>query len=131
MGVREQLIALKQAGCTLLAISEQLHLRYGTVCRLSAQLKTNADLAVGCGNCGSKKPLSDGFLVRTSVWLKRLHPLWGAPFIRLQLLQRYTQLKVPAVRTLQSWFRKQGLNKPRQRLQQPRIGGAKAGGPAA
>lgn len=126
MGLRERLLALKQAGYSLSAISEQLHLCYGTVCRLSAQLKTKGDLSVGYANCGAKKPLSDTVLVKASLWLKRLHPLWGAPFIRLQLLQRYTQLKVPAVRTLQHWFRSQGLNKPRQRLSTPRIGGAKA-----
>lgn len=126
MGLREQFISLKQQGCSLSAISEQLHLHYGTARKLSAQLKQHGNLGAHYQNCGPKQPFTNALLVRASLWLKRLHPLWGAPFIRLQLLERYKPHKLPATTTMQGWFRKAGLSKPRQRLPQPRIGTSKA-----
>ena len=126
MGVREQLIALKQAGYSLLAISQQLGLRYGTVCRLSAHFNRKGNLAVSYGNCGPKQPTSSPLVWRAALWLKRLHPGWGAPFIRLHLLERYKQLRIPASRTMQEWFGKAALNKPRPQLHQPHVGTSKA-----
>lgn len=64
--------------------------------------------------------------MRAALWLKRLHGSWGAPFIQLQLRERYGKERVPAVRTLQTWFRSRGLTKPRQRLAAPSIGTSKA-----
>lgn len=125
-GLRDQFITLKQQGASLAAISERLHLHYGTVCKLSAQFKRQGSLPVQYPNCGSKELQSPALVVRASGWLKRLHPSWGAPFIRLQLVCRYGEADFPQSRTLQRWFRKWGLNKPRQRLHQPRIGEAKA-----
>jgi hypothetical protein len=126
MGQREQLIDLKNQGYSLLAISEQLHLPYGTVSTLSAHLRRAGNLEVHYANCGPKQPTSDAVVFRGALWLKRLHPDWGAPYIHLLLKERYGPERTAAVRTLQTWFRKKELNKPRPRLAQPRIGGAKA-----
>lgn len=126
MGLREQFINLKQQGCSRRAISEQLHISFGTVCKLSAQLKRQGNLAVHYQNCGAKKPLTGALWVRASLWLRRLHPSWGAPFIRLCLTDRYGAEGLPKARTLQRWFRKWNLTKPRQQLHQPRIGTSKA-----
>lgn len=126
MGLREQFIALKQAGYSLHAISEELHLCYGTVCHLSARLKKQGNLAVHYQNCGAKEPTSPRFLVRAALWLKRHHPDWGAPFIRLQLCKRYGEENMPVSRSLQRWFRSENLSRPRQQKAEPRIGTAKA-----
>lgn len=126
MGLREQFIALKQQGCSLPGICEQLALRYGTACHLSAQLRRQGDLAVHYRNCGPKKPLTAPLYVRAALWLRRLHGSWGAPFIHLKLTDRYGKQGMPAVRTLQTWFRRRGLTKPPQRLAEPSIGTAKA-----
>jgi hypothetical protein len=126
MGLREQFIALKRQGCGLHSICEQLGLCYGTACKLSAQLRRQGGLAVHYRNCGAKKPLTAPLYVRAALWLRRRHGSWGAPFIHLKLTERYGTEGVPAVRTLQGWFRRQGLTKPPQRLAEPSIGGAKA-----
>ena len=126
MGLREQFIALKQQGCSLPSICVQLGLHYGTACHLSAQLRRQGDLAVHYRNCGPKKPLTAAPLVRAALWLRRRHGSWGAPFIHLKLSERYGSEGMPAVRTLQTWFRRQGLTRPPQRLAAPSIGGAKA-----
>lgn len=126
MGLREQFIALKQQGLSLNHICTQLGLHYGTACKLSSQFRRQGDLRVHYSNCGAKKPRTAPLLVRAALWLKRLHRSWGAPFIQLQLAQRYGKEVVPAVRTLQTWFRRRGLTKPPQRLAEPCIAGAKA-----
>lgn len=126
MGLRQQFITLKQGGHGLSHISELLGLRYSTACKLSSQLKKQGNLSVHYQNCGAKKPLTNAMLVRAALWLKRLHPSWGAPFIHLKLVERYGKQSTPAIRTLQRWFGKQGLNKPCQRLSQPGIGTSKA-----
>jgi hypothetical protein len=126
IGQREQLIDLKKQGNSLWAISEQLHIPYGTVCTLSARLHREGNLEVHYANCGPKQPTSDAVVFRAALWLKRHHPGWGAPYIHLLLQERYGPERTVAVRTLQTWFRKKELNKPRPRLAQPRIGEAKA-----
>lgn len=122
MAVREQFIRLKDQGCSLSVISEQLGLRYGTACKLSAQFKAEGSLCLHYQHCGPKHVKSNLLVVRASRWLRRLHPSWGAPFIRLQLVRRYGAQGVPKARTLQRWFRRWKLTKPRQRLNQPSIG---------
>jgi hypothetical protein len=122
MGQREQLIALKKQGYSLWAISEQLHIAYGTVCNLSARLKHEGNLEVHYGNCGPKHPSSDAAVLRAALWLKRHHPGWGAPYIHLILSKRYGSERPPAIRTLQYWFRKEHLTRPRAQTPQPRIG---------
>lgn len=126
LGQREQLMALKQAGQSLTTISEQLHLPFATVRNLSARYKQQGHLAVGYANCGPKQPTTEPLLHRASLWLKRHHPAWGAPLIRLKLSERYGAQRTPSVRTLQRWFRHHQLTKPRQQAAQPTMGQAKA-----
>lgn len=126
MGKRDQLIALKNQGYSLCAISEQLQLPYATVHNLSARLHKQGNLLVGYRNCGPKKPSSESLLLRAALWLRRLHSGWGAPLIRLLLSRRYGNERTPSARTLQRWFRQRHLTKPLQRAAQPKIGSSKA-----
>jgi len=126
MGQREQLITLKQQGHSLVAIAQQLSLSLASVRQLSARYKQQRHLMVSYANCGPQQASSEMLLQRASFWLKRHHPQWGAPLIRLKLLERYGQKRTPSVRTLQRWFVQQHLTKPRQQLQQPPVGQAKA-----
>lgn len=122
MGMREQLIVLKQEGNSLLAISDKLGLSLNTVRKLSARLRQQGNLQVHYQNCGAKQPRSDVGVVRAACWLKRLHPLWGAPLIHLKLSERYPKDKLVDIRTLQRWFRRRQLIKPPQHLHLPCIG---------
>ena len=126
MGQREQLITLKQKGQSLEAIAQQLNLPLPSVRQLSARFKRQGHLRVAYVNCGPKQARSEPLLQRAGLWLKRHHPQWGAPLIRLKLLERYGAKRTPSVRTLQRWFVAQHLTKPPQQLQQPPIGQAKA-----
>lgn len=126
IGQREQLIALKEKGYSLLHISQQLALPLATVRNLSARYKQAGHLQVSYRNCGPKQPNSEAALQRASLWLKRHHPTWGAPLIQLKLVARYGTQRTPSARTLQRWFRQQHLTKPRQQRPQPRMGQAQA-----
>lgn len=53
---------------------------------------------------------------RAGTWLKRLHPDWGAPFIKLKLQERYPDEQLPHSRSMQRWFKKAGLNKVRGKI---------------
>jgi transposase len=124
-GLRDQLILLKQQGKRLSQISEELHLPIGTVNKLSSRYKRAGHLQVGYSRCGPQGVRSEPFYLRASLWLKRLHPQWGASLIRLKLEERYGS-KVPSGRSLQRWFRSAHLTKPRQQQKQAVIGQAKA-----
>ena len=75
----------------------------------------------GYHNCGPKTIKGSYKVYRGSKWLKRKHPKWGAPFIRTILKERYPKEEIPAVRTMQVWFRKAGLNHPRAYRKEPKV----------
>jgi hypothetical protein len=66
-----------------------------------------------CGNKGQIR--ASYFFYRACIWLKRHHLDWGAPFIHLELMERYGAQDIPSVRQMQRWFNNHHLNVPRQR----------------
>jgi hypothetical protein len=117
LAVREQIILLHQQYYSAVAISEQLRVNVHSVRRLIQHYKADhsRSLQPAYSNCGVKKWKVNAALLRAGLWLKRLHPYWGAPCIHLQLIEGYgAQQGMPAVRTLQWWMRAKGLNRPRE-----------------
>ena len=112
--IREQIIKEKEDGKTLVQISEELSISYSTVQRIWGLYKKGGkeNLQFRYSNCGLKRPKFYR-IYRLSIWLKRKHPTWGAPYIYTILSERYPNEKRPTNRTLQKWFRKKGLSKPR------------------
>ena len=116
LAVRQQIILLHQQQHSFSSICKQVQASFTTVRRLLRKYKANPamDLKPLYHHCGPQKPGSDERLLRAGLWLKRLHPKWGAPLIHLHLKEHYKAGHLPAVRTLQTWFRKKGLNPPRE-----------------
>jgi hypothetical protein len=117
VAVREQIISLHRQRYSAVAISKQLQLNVRSVRRLIQRYKADhsTNLQPAYQHCGVKRSKVNVTLLRAGLWLKRLHPLWGAPCIHLQLIERYgEQPGIPAVRTLQRWMRTKGLNRPRE-----------------
>lgn len=77
-------------------------------------------------NCGPRTKRLAPLMFRATVWLKRLHPTWGAGRILVRLLDRYDPTDVPSERTMQNWFKQEKLVEPRERHTEPRIGKSKA-----
>lgn len=130
LAVREQIILLHLQHYSAVAISQQLEVNVHSVRRLIQHYKADSSLPLepAYQHCGAKKPKVNVVLLRAGLWLKRLHPHWGAPFIHLLLVERYgaQQQGMPAVRTLQWWMHRKGLNPPRQHLPCMPIGWAQS-----
>jgi transposase len=122
--LRLQIIQLHQQAYSPSAISEQLTVSLSSVRRFlrTYQADPLAELRPNYQGCGRNNSRQQTDLLRIGGWLKRLHPGWGAPLIRLHLQQRYSPRRIPNTRTLQRHFLKLGLNRPRQRVYQQRIG---------
>lgn len=119
--VREQIISEKLSGKTLLKISENEKVSYSTVCRIWQRYQKGGfeNIKPRYQNCGLKKPKYYR-IYRRSIWLKRHHANWGAPYILTLIAEKYPEDILPSVRTVQKWFRVKNLGKPKvQREEQP------------
>lgn len=117
-GTRQQIVQMRKQGKSYQHISQQLGVSYDAVRRICKrqQQQGEAGLLPNYKRCGSEGIRLSAFYHRVSLWLKRAHPLWGAPYIRLQLDTRYGMGRLPSIRTLQLWFKKANLTKPRPQL---------------
>lgn len=113
--VREQIIELRGVALSFSKISEQLHLPLSTVKTFYYHYLKTGRSKTNYANCGHKGQLRGSyFFYRTSIWLKRHHLSWGAPFILLRLRERYGSEGLPCSRQVQRWFNACHLNTPRQ-----------------
>src|SRR5947209_18765122 len=121
--VRKMIVREKSKGSSLASISEKHHLSYSTVCRIYQRYQREGTRAMmpRFSNCGIKKLSPQQALFRrAALWLKRLHPKWGAAFIKVQLERRYHK-RLPCTRSLQRCFKKAGQvrKKPTFAYEQP------------
>lgn len=116
---REAIVAHKLSGKSLLEISEEMDISYSSVRRIWALFKQGGldNLAPKYENCGGRGPKFYR-VYRMSIYLKRHHPNWGAPYILTILSERYPEMELPSVGTVQKWFRSKGLNKLRVKRQE-------------
>jgi len=115
---RQQVVVMRDQGKSYRQISKELGVSYDTVrriCKRQEQLGENG-LLPHYKQCGTTGIRLSTFFHRVSLWLKRAHPLWGAPYIRLQLDARYAMGRLPSIRTLQLWFKAANLTKPQPQL---------------
>jgi hypothetical protein len=63
---------------------------------------------------------------RRAVALKRKHPTWGAGLIRVELADTFREQRLPAERTLQTWFVREHLNRHPHRLRRVFVGRGQA-----
>lgn len=126
LALRERLLELRQGGQTLKAISETLGLAYSTTKKLSRRFREKGELGLAPDyqNCGRRTGEYSGVPYQELArQLKELHPSWGAPRLRVELsLTQQTPRNLPSIRTLQRWYRKWGLIRPRRKGAEPSIG---------
>ena len=122
MSTRRAVIDAYRAGHSCNALAKRFKLNYNTVRTLCLRYRTQgeAGLAPRYDRCGRQAITFAPLIYRAACWLKRRHPGWGAPCIRLVLQERYPTLSLPAVRTLQRWFKKAGLTPKRAKVPQPK-----------
>lgn len=107
LALRQEIVSLRESGKTYRQISEQLHVGYATSKNIwySYRKQGEAGLQTRYANCGIKTKRSGANMYRIVLWLKRLHPGWGAGRIRIGLLSRYDEKLIPSERTMQRWFK--------------------------
>jgi hypothetical protein len=120
MNLRLLLVEQHLQGHSLAQIARTHQLSYATVRALWQRFEARGrdGLAPDYSRCGRPGPRRDDLLYRAARYLKFLHRPWGAPLIRLKLEQRYGPENLPSVRTLQRWFKRDGLTLPRKQLPQ-------------
>jgi hypothetical protein len=125
---RKAIIARKEAGETLLEISNSLSISYRTVVNLWQKYKKNGFQipTSNYSNCGRHQSNIYSSIKQVCLLEKGLHERWGAPRIHHELCKKYPSDKVPSIRTLQSWYREANLTKPRFLNNEHPIGSAKA-----
>lgn len=116
LGIRQQIVEEKTKGKTLTEIAKEKKLSYSTVCNIWLLQRKGVSLIPKYEACGPKERQYSKLVYRTSIWLKRLHPDWGAAFIKLKLQERYEQASFPQDRTMQRWFKQAGLSKVRSKI---------------
>ena len=119
--LRMQIVNDCNSGLTYTEVSEKYSVHYNTVREYykKYQSKGEKGLIPDYSNCGKQLPSSEDLIYRATCWLKRLHPDWGAPFIRIKLEEHYQGHDLPSIRTMQRWFQYKGLNKVASRLPKP------------
>lgn len=120
---REFIVKQKLQGKSLRVIAQENNFSYSTSCRIWRRFKRKGfeGLSADYTNCGPTTIKSSPKIYRCSIWLKRKYPKWGAPLILLILEDRYPDEVLPAVRTMQLWFRKAGLSLPKAYRKEPVI----------
>ena len=114
MPIRQQMVELRTQGKSYRQIGEQLGQSPHSIRQICRRWRSGgiAGLAPSYERCGHRQIKSDTLVWRGAIYLKRLHPNWGAGMIRVQLQQRWSHLSIPSERTLQRWFRAAGVATP-------------------
>ena len=112
LAIRKEIISLRQSGHKHAEISQALNVPFATVKYIWGTYKKEGEkgLLTKYSNCGVKTIRSEAKMYRVIMWLKRLHPSWGAGRIRIGLQGRYDEKTIPSERTMQRWFRKKKPN---------------------
>jgi transposase len=109
--IRQEIIERRQQGQSFRRIAAEMKQSYDTVRGIWQDWQAQGTLKPNYEACPHPGPRYDEALYVEAVEMKRAHPRWGAMVIRLKLQDQYDDAALPSVRTLQSWFRKAGVNR--------------------
>jgi transposase len=112
LAIRKEIVFLRQSGKQHAQISQELNVPFATVKYIWGNYKKEGEkgLLTKYANCGVKTIRSELKMYRVTMWLKRLHPSWGAGRIRIGLQSRYDENIIASERTMQRWFREKKSN---------------------
>src|SRR3954454_1013779 len=106
--LRERIRARLEQGHNPAAIARELRLRPRTVRHLCERWRRLGDAALET-TCQAPPPLRPSLAMEQALLLHQEHPSWGAEFVLHKLEQMHPEVELPSVRSLQRWFRRQGL----------------------
>lgn len=106
---RRQIVERREGGETLRTISETMNLSYDTVKKICQHWRKHQKLTPNYEQARQTGTRKYQTVYGVAIDLKRSHPRWGGTLIRIQLQEQFPDLKLPSVRTLQRWFRSEGI----------------------
>lgn len=111
--LREEIVERHRRGETLASVAGEMALPYYTVRKVWRYHARRGSLQPRYDRCGRPGVRSSRWAHRSALWLKRRHPRWGAGLILTLLRERRPEEPLPHERTLQDWFKRAGLTRPR------------------
>lgn len=97
-------------GETAAAIARAMQLCPRTVRHLLQRWRDPATPVEPAYKPGAGRPVVDHPLRARALALRQQHPTWGAGYIRVRLGEENETAALPSERTLQRWFRREGLS---------------------
>jgi transposase-like protein len=117
MTMRREIVARYEQGERRAAIARELGVSYGMVRKLWRQYQQTGQLEPGYERCRHTALRKGQAVYEQAVALKTAHPGWGAGLIRMELGAKSEGKALPSTRTLQRWFRRAGVGRPRAEKQ--------------
>jgi len=112
--IRRQIVENHQAGRSLKQIAQDLVMSYESVRNVWRLYRKEGRIEPNYANCGQDIQASPR-VYRAALFLKRLHPTWGAALIRQIISDKWSEEKVPSSRSLQRWFQEAQINRPKKK----------------
>lgn len=109
-----QIVERHEGGETLKSISEDLKQSYNTVRKIWSHWRRHHKLTPNYEQARQKGTRKYAMVYPQAIEMKKAHPKWGAALIRIELASQYPDIDLPAVRTLQAWFKQAGVNRAAQ-----------------
>ena len=126
VAIRRQIVERHQGGEKLSQVAKELGMPYESVRNVWRLYRKEGRIHPNFQASGRKGARCARKVYFAAVFLKALHPTWGAGLIRQVIRERWPDLQVPSPRSLQRWF---ASKRPKGRKREPaeaRIGRGKA-----
>jgi transposase-like protein len=123
VAVRRQIVERHSGGERLSSIARDLSMPYESLRKVWRYYRHTGQLAPNYQACGKRGVRASRRVYRAAVWLKRLHPTWGAALIGQVIQDKWETEIVPHKRSLQRWFVQAGVQAPKPKAEgQARVG---------
>lgn len=113
VAIRQHLVERHEAGESLHQITDDLDIPYESGRNIWRLYRDEGRIQPNYANCGRWGVRTSQRVYRAALFLKCLHPTWGAGLIRQVIADKWEDEDLPSVRTLQRWFRQVGYNQPK------------------
>ena len=113
VAVRRQIVERHRGGERLSSIARDLSIPYESLRKVWRSYRHSGQLTPNYQACGRRGVRASRRVYRAAIWLKRLHPTWGAGLIRQVIQEQWANEKVPQARSLQRWFVQAGVQTPK------------------
>lgn len=127
VAIRRQIVERRQKGEKLVQIAKALDMPYESIRNVWRLYRKAGRIQPNYAACGKRGVRCSQRVYRAAIFLKRLHPSWGAGLIRQVIIDKWSDEAVPHARSLQRWFRQVGMrSKGSKKRYEPRKGRGKA-----